>query len=478
MKRMKKFLSMAALALVGAVMTGCSSDDDLQQPEKKSNVVTLTTTVNLGGDGTRALDAAGKRTFAVGDQIAVMYRKPGAYSATKAVSNALTAGDITNSGKSATLTFTLDDPDKTSNSLFFYYPASMVTDDGEVNYASLSTQDGTLATLGPTFDGCRSMGAWDDDNLPSVDFNQNLIAVLALTLKNSDGSSTITSGLKTVTVSDGTHTYTVNASGTTFGSDVIYVAIEPLDVATALTITATDGTTNYTKTTTARAYEKGNFYTMPLRMAAAASAPAGVEAVDLGLSVKWANMNVGATSETDYGDYFAWGETEPYYSSKSPLTWKDGKSAGYDWGSYQWGNSSNFSKYTSGDATLEAGDDAARANWGGSWRMPTAADFQELLNNTTKTEYLGSNKYNDANGILLTSKKEGYTDKSIFLPAAGFRKESELRFGDSDGYYWSSTLRSENVDFGRSLYFYSNSAAVGYNYRYAGLSVRAVQPKN
>ena len=117
MKTMKYFLSMAALALVGAMTVSCSSDNDItaqpQQPETKNNVVTLTTTVGLGGDdATRALTSTGVKTFAVGETMAIYYWKNKGDDHEKAVSAPLTAGDITNGGKSATFTFTLDNPYK------------------------------------------------------------------------------------------------------------------------------------------------------------------------------------------------------------------------------------------------------------------------------------------------------------------------------------------------------------------------------
>ena len=492
MKKTMRFLSTVALALVGAVMAGCSSDDSLQQPEKKSNVVTLTTTVGFDTSvGTRALDAAGKRIFAVGDQIAVMYRKSGSSELTRVVSNELTTGDITNDGKSATLTFTLDDPDKTANPLYFYYPASMVTDAGEVNYAALSTQDGTLATLGPTLDACRSTAAWNGDNLPSVNFNENLIAVLALTLKNSDGSSTITSGLTTVTVSDGTNTYTVSASSTTFGSDVIYVAVKPVSTATSLTVTAADGTKNYTKTTTARTYSEGKFYTMSLRMAEAASAPAGAKAVDLGLSVKWANMNVGAEKETDYGDFFAWGETTGY-SSVYFATMTDHD---FSWANYKWSagskDGSKFSKYVpstqsgywGGAGTpdnilkLESADDAAAVNWGGSWRMPTYTELKELRDTKSNTtDYTWTWTTVDGHkGWKITSKKSGTTGNSIFLPVAGYRQGTRLYRQGQNGLYWSSTLKEDSPNYAWYLGLDSGDDGMSNDIRRYGLSVRPVQ---
>lgn len=158
MKNITKFLSLTALALVGAVMIGCSSDDNTidepRQPERKANVVTLTTTVNFAG--TRALTAGGVKTFAQGDQIAIIYQDING-ATQKAETEKLTAADIATDGKSATFTVTLTDP-KASSSVKYIYPAVMAgaTD---VNYEALaSPQDGTLETLASkldlaTFDG-------------------------------------------------------------------------------------------------------------------------------------------------------------------------------------------------------------------------------------------------------------------------------------------------------------------------------------
>ena len=196
----------------------------------------------------------------------------------------------------------------------------------------------------------------------------------------------------------------------------------------------------------------------------------GYEYVDLGLSVKWATCNVGATKSEDYGDYFAWGETQP-------------KST-YDWNTYKWCNiSSNMvalTKYCTnsddgtydGKSTLELADDAARANWGGSWRMPTKEEQDELRDNCT-WEWTTQN---GVKGYKVTSKKKGYTKNSIFLPAAGFRLDSSLSSEGSYGYYWSSSLYTHNpssayyLDFDSSyVYWYDNS-------RYNGRSVRPVCP--
>ena len=273
MKKTMRFLSMAALALVGAVTVGCSSDDNTidtpQQPAK--NVVTLTTTVSLdGGAQTRALTSGGVKTFAEGEQIALVYQNTN-NETVKAVSAALADGDITNEGKSATFTFELTDPDRLQN-VTYIYPAAMAKADGTVNYDALATQNGTLATLSSTLDLATHSAAWNAGSLPAATL-ENQLAILALTLKNSTGSSTITSGLTQVTVSDGTNTYTVTPTSSTFGTDVIYVAIRPTSSAD-ISVTATTGTTNYTKSLTGKTYAAGNGYSVSWKMTEAV--PEGV----------------------------------------------------------------------------------------------------------------------------------------------------------------------------------------------------------
>lgn len=186
------------------------------------------------------------------------------------------------------------------------------------------------------------------------------------------------------------------------------------------------------------------------------------DAVDLGLSVKWANMNVGAESSEDYGNYYAWGET----SAKET----------YNWSTYFDTNDggSTFAKYNNeGDKkVLDPEDDAAHVNWGGSWRMPTEAEWQELIDNCTWTW----TTQNGINGYKVTSNKAGYTDKFIFLPAAGYRYGSDLYNVGSYGYYWSSSLFESNSNNAWFLSFNSDYYCLNGSYRYYGPSVRPVLP--
>lgn len=251
----KKFLSMAALALVGAMMTGCSSDDDILQPENKTNVVTLTATVGFddGVAATRAVTGTGVKTFGAGDQMAVIYKQEGGTTA-KAVGT-LTSGAGTKSG---TFTFTLTNPDKAQN-VTYIYPAAMAGET-DVDYTKLNSQSGgTLADLGSKYDLATNSGAWNGDNLPSLTLN-NQLAILAVTLKN---STDITSTITDMTISDGTNTYAVSRSA---AAGPIYVAIQPTSGAT-IEVTATDGTNVYGKTlATTKTYAANNGYNVTWNM--------------------------------------------------------------------------------------------------------------------------------------------------------------------------------------------------------------------
>ena len=211
------------------------------------------------------------------------------------------------------------------------------------------------------------------------------------------------------------------------------------------------------------------------------------EYVDLGLSVKWATCNVGASKPEEYGDYFAWGETEPYYNgdSQNPTGWKSGKSSGYWWSSYKYckGSSTTMTKYcnnssygyngfTDSKTVLDPEDDAAHVNWGGGWRMPTKDEFDELCNSSNCTWTWTT--VNGVNGYKVVSKKSGYEGNYIFLPAAGFRSGTYLDDVGSYGGYWSSSLYTDDPDVAYCLGFGSSNFYTSYNFRYNGISVRPV----
>ena len=198
----------------------------------------------------------------------------------------------------------------------------------------------------------------------------------------------------------------------------------------------------------------------------------GHEYVDLGLpsGTLWATCNIGADKPEDYGDYFAWGETEP----------KDV----YNWSTYKWCNgdynlmtkyctksSYGYNGFTDGKMELDPKDDAAFVNWGSSWRMPTLDQIKELSNNCTCT----GTTQNNVVGYLLT----GPNGNTLFLPAAGSRVESSLNYAGSHGFYWSRTLYTSGPGSAWCLDICSNGVGWGHDGRHAGFTVRAVRvPQN
>lgn len=196
----------------------------------------------------------------------------------------------------------------------------------------------------------------------------------------------------------------------------------------------------------------------------------GHEYVDLGLSVKWATCNVGAKTPEDYGDYYAWGETETIETKSI-----------YKWSTYKWckGSKDTMTKYCTNSSygtvdnktTLDPEDDVAHVKWGGIWRIPTRAEQDELRNpnNCTWTWTTQGGK----NGYKVTSKMNG---NSIFLPTAGCCGDSSLSGADSYGRYSSSSLYSFDSYRTYSLFFSSNGVSWSYYARYYGQSVRPVCP--
>ncbi len=195
----------------------------------------------------------------------------------------------------------------------------------------------------------------------------------------------------------------------------------------------------------------------------------GHDYVDLGLpsGTLWATCNVGADTPEGYGDYFAWGETEPKEL--------------YDWKCYKYGRYFNeryeLSKYCTDSiyglngfvdnlTFLEPNDDVANVCWGADWRMPTKEEWEELFLNTTS----GWTTQNDVNGWLITASN----GNSIFLPAAGYWWGDA--FNADLGLYWSCTLNPLYPNRAWGIHFNTDSSHIcGSSDRNRGQSVRAVR---
>lgn len=191
------------------------------------------------------------------------------------------------------------------------------------------------------------------------------------------------------------------------------------------------------------------------------------EAIDLGLSVKWASFNVGASRPEEYGNYYSWGEVEV----------KDE----YSIANYKWCKPYTFKalkKYSTASGNgvldnksiLEADDDVACKEYGSQWRMPTKDEFQELTDNC---ECLWTER-GGVNGMLFTSKING---NSVFFPAAGFKRDDRLNKDGFVGHYWSASLSENQMDNACSLDFHKGRHIVSRTImRLNGMTVRAVMP--
>ena len=193
------------------------------------------------------------------------------------------------------------------------------------------------------------------------------------------------------------------------------------------------------------------------------------EYVDLGLpsGLKWAKCNLGAKTETDYGDYFMWGSTKP--NSKTTCNWAknpfNNGSSSYDEEYFN----AHKSEWLDDKDNLKPEFDAASQIMGGDWRMPTKAEIQELIDNTTN-EWI-----EDFNGTGVKGRKfTGSNGNSIFIPALGNRYGGSVYNVDNYGYVWSSSLYTSGPHNAWYLYFNSGSCYMNNRNRCIGWPVRGV----
>ena len=189
--------------------------------------------------------------------------------------------------------------------------------------------------------------------------------------------------------------------------------------------------------------------------------PVTYEAVDLGLSVKWATFNVGATKPEEYGGYYAWGETE--------------EKEDYSLDTYKWckGSEDTMTKYCTDSSygtvdnktVLDPEDDVAHVKWGGDWRMPTDEEQDELHNNCTWEWTV----LNGVNGYKVT----GPNGNNIFLPAAGYRDGTDVNDRGCYGSYWSDSLYGYSYS---ACYSWFRDNDYGWSYFFFRCIGRSVRP--
>ena len=196
--------------------------------------------------------------------------------------------------------------------------------------------------------------------------------------------------------------------------------------------------------------------------------------VELGLSVLWASCNLGASKPTECGGYYQWAGTTDVsdtgiYLDLSNCPYHTGSDRESGWTKY---NTKSSYGTVDNKTVLEAMDDAATVALGGKWRIPTKEEWRELLN-TENCSWTWMT-IDGVNGYKVQSKKSGYTDKWIFLPAAGCRYYGDLYSVGSYGYYWSSSLGTVYPSYAYYMNFNSGYFSRDNDYRYYGLSVRPV----
>ena len=401
-----KYLSMAALLVVGAIIMSCSTSDDMPgEDQPKSQTVTVTTTISLDNGATRALDASGHKTFEAGDKIAVIYKNTSG-NTVKATSVPIAAANITSGNKTATFTVTLENPK--AGSVDYVYPAAMANDDGTM--ASIDSQDGTLATIQSKYDYARGSGTMTvsgtNATLPSNVSLVNQLAICKFTIKNSGGTD-ITSSINNLTISDGTNNYAVTPSSLSN----IYVAMKPVDSKT-ITLNATAGGNSYSKTVTGQTLNASKLY--PINVTMEAFSPTGtpftIEAKTAGtiiikkpkIGMKYIKGDVTTTVETtdNITITVAEGDKIQFYGNGTSIT-------GY-----------GYSSYSANTATQISGGTADFYAYG---NMMSLLDETGFDTNTTLPAYTGQN-YTFAFFFYGNTHLYSHSDKTLELPATTLRE--------------------------------------------------------
>ena len=301
--------------------------------------------------------------------------------------------------------------------------------------------------------------------------NEVLCGAAEVTVANgSNPSINLTdASAKTVTLDCGAGVALDSETATPF-----IIALPPITMTGGFTVIVTDteGKQMEIKTTKSQTITRSSLLKMPVVVyVGAAVIPDGC--VDLGLSVYWASCNLGASKPTEYGDYYQWAGTEDVSDTGINLDWSycpyhTGSDESSGWTKY---NTKSSYGTVDNKTVLEAMDDAATVALGGKWRMPTDEEWTELRN-TDNCSWTWTT-IDGVNGYKVQSKKSGYTDNWIFLPAAGSRRGTDLSLVGSGGYYWSSSLNTGGPNLAWYVYFYSDNVS---RYRYNRCNGQSVRP--
>lgn len=499
-------LLFAAAALT--VLTACSSDDaTTEAPNEQRTPVTLKHTT-VDATETRAAQNLNDGTFASGEEIKVRISNTGADSWTDYDFTTAAAGAMS---PASTVPYY---PAGAQNiDLVAYYPATAGTSftvqtdqTSDANYkasdlmfASVTNQAKQAEAVNLDFThklakicvnvtagtGVSSITSVSLLNVkPTVSFNQATGAVgeasgTATTIAMSnDGAAvipaqTIGGGLLSIVTDKGTATYTVASKAFAAGQQYtinLTVNLRNVGITNAITGWTTEGTVTVdSKRPNIAGHEYMDMGTVII---------GGVEK-----NLKWATCNLGAYNPWEYGDYYAWGATMPFYLTEFSQ-WINGKTA-YNWANYPFGDPPT--KYNSTDgktsfADYNYADDAARQRWGGTWRIPTDEEWAALLDENYYSWVWTDNYLNDHyyhRGMIVTRKNFSGTDpcagNSIFLPSAGYMDNSTITDAVGAGYYWTASLNN-TISKTSAWYvaFNPHSFRQLSRNRYAGMSIRPV----
>lgn len=475
MKNTMRYFSLAVLFVAVAALTGCEKE------ETAGNAVsgTYTASVKMADNGSKALTEGGVKTFAVGDQIAVIYKNT-SNETVKAVSEALTAGDIAAGNKRANFKVTLTNPDNTK-AITYIYPAAMANNDGTVDYSQLDIQDGTIGSLA-ALDACMYTAAsWGGENLPADVSLTNVLAICKFTVKESVGSTDITSTVTRLTVKNGSDIYTVNSSSLS----TIWVAMKPVTTGD-ITVYAAKGKELYKKTVSSPTLDAGKLYPVNVTTTKVDGAISGVFSVSSTKQVYFSQGNLqavcasadndGNTQETwswqfatnqwDYignaaantsidgngsvstegtVDLFGWSTNNSTYYGIHNSTSRTNDYMGdfVDWGKAMGGDWCTLTRdewyYLFFTRTTPSGVRYAKATVNSNPGVILLPDdwntSYHSLNSTNSTS--ASYTSNDISSTEWTNDFEAHG--AVFLPAAGHRHGSEVSNTGENGNYWSAT---------------------------------------
>ena len=452
---MKKMMKMSlTMALAALLATGCQKDTE-SAPAQEAQWTTVTATINTNNAGRVAYEDDGSSVLKVNwkeSDEAFWVQGAGAYKRFDQVAGTSTfTGELDGGGP-----YYAQYPITYLNPVSFlvtmdYTQQSGVLDE-KFNYMSAVSDNGThfefqqmTAIIKPTF------------KVADEDVNSQIEKVTLLDVTGAKWGGTTADITITCNQLETIYIYLPNGPASLDDPTI-------LDAGEEIALTATIGGEEYTGRITVpadRKIEMGKVYPLGITLTKLAPVATIGEAVDLGLSVAWATYNVGATVPEEYGDYFNWGEVEPRPGNNNCVTF------------YKYSDKLMEEGIVDANANLTTNYDAAATHWGGDWRMPTADEIGELIEECTWE----LSTLNGVAGIKVTSK---INSNSIFLPTAGRYSNpnygSRLESVGQYGNYWSSTALG---NYQATILYYQQSDAVHYTHyadRRCGLPIRPVKP--